>query len=148
MKVESILFDTKSNMPIVVLKSKTDNKSLPIGIGVFEASAIAIKLDGVNSARFLTHDLIKSIIEKLKAKVSKIYINGLKDNTFHAKILLEAAQKKLNIDCRPSDAIALAVRTDSPIFVEERTIINRAGKKDLNIFLKSLKIREFGKYKM
>jgi len=148
MKVTSILLDTKSNIPIVVLKSKTNSKSLPIGIGIFEASAIALKLDGVNSPRPLTHDLMKSIIEKLNAKVAKIHINALKDNTFYAKILLEAAQKKLNIDCRPSDAIALALRTDSPIFVEEKIIINTAGKKDLEFFLKSLKRGEFGKYKM
>src|SRR4030042_199133 len=97
MKVASILLDPKSNMPIVVLKSRTNGKSLPIGIGIFEASAIALKLDGVNSPRPLTHDLLKSIIEKLNAKVSKIYINGLKDNTFYAKLSIEVARKKLDI---------------------------------------------------
>ncbi len=148
MKVESILFDPKSNMPVVVLKSSTNSKSLPIGIGIFEASAIALKLDGIIPPRPLTHDLLKSIIEKLNAKVSKIYINGLKDNTFYARISLKVAQKELNIDCRPSDAIALALRTNSPIFVEEKVIINATNKKDLKIFLKSLRREDFGKYKM
>lgn len=148
MKVENIVLDPKSNMPIVVLKNRTNGKSLPIGIGIFEASAIALKLDGVNSPRPLTHDLLKSIIEKLNAKVSKIYINGLKDNTFYAKILLEVARRKLNIDCRPSDAIALALRTNSPIFVEEKIIADAIDKEDLKFLLGSLKREDFGKYKM
>jgi len=148
MKVENIVLDPKSNMPTVVLKNRTSGKFLPIGIGIFEASAIALKLDGVNSPRPLTHDLLKSIIEKLNAKVSKIYINGLKDNTFYAKILLEVAQRKLNIDCRPSDAIALALRTNSPIFVEEKIIADAIDKEDLRFFLESLKRESFGRYKM
>jgi bifunctional DNase/RNase len=148
MKVENRVLDPKSNMPIVVLKNRTSGKSLPIGIGIFEASAIALELDGVNSPRPLTHDLLKSIIEKLNAKVSKVYINGLKDNTFYAKILLEVAQRKLNIDCRPSDAIALALRTNSPIFVEEKIIADAIGKEDLRFFLESLKRESFGRYKM
>ncbi len=107
MKVEGIALDPKSNMPVVILKSRTNRKALPIWIGIFEASAIALKLDGVDSPRPLTHDLLKSVIEKLNAKVFKIYISELKNNTFYAKIILKIAQKKLNIDCRPSDAIAL-----------------------------------------
>ena len=151
MKVEGIALDPKSNMPVVILKSKTNSKSLPIWIGILEASAIALKLDGVDSPRPLTHDLLKSVIEKLNAKVSKIYINELKDNTFYAKIILEKAQKNFNIDCRPSDAIALALRTNSPIFVEENVIRNiKEGKnrEDLKFLLESLKKEDFGKYKM
>lgn len=148
MRVEGITMDPKSNMPVVILKSRKHSKSLPIWIGIFEASAIALKLDGVDSPRPLTHDLLKSIIEKLNAKVSRIYINELKDNTFYAKISIIAAKKKLNIDCRPSDAIALAVRTNSPIFVNEEIIGNTTNKEDLKFLLESLKREDFGKYKM
>ena len=82
MKVEGIALDPESNMPVVILKSRKNTKSLPIWIGIFEASAIALKLDGVDSPRPLTHDLLKSVIEKLNAKVSRIYISELKNNTF------------------------------------------------------------------
>jgi bifunctional DNase/RNase len=151
MRVEGIALDPKSNMPVVILKSRKNSKSLPIWIGIFEASAIALKLDGIDSPRPLTHDLLKSVIEKLNAKVSKIHINALKNNTFYAKITLKISQKKLNIDCRPSDAIALALRTNSPIFVEEDIIgsINkRKDREDLKLLLESLKKEDFGKYKM
>lgn len=151
MRVEGITLDPKSNMPVVILKSRRNKKALPIWIGIFEATAIALKLDGVDSPRPLTHDLLKAVIEKLNAKVSKIYISELKDNTFYAKIILQMAQKKLNIDCRPSDAIALALRTNSPIFVEEEIIGNmNKGKNlgNLKFLLESLKKEDFGKYKM
>ena len=148
MKVEGITLDPKSNMPVVILKNRTNSKSLPIWIGIFEASAIALKLEGIASPRPLTHDLLKSIIEKLNAKVSKIYITELKDNTFYAKILIIAAQRKMNIDCRPSDAIALALRTNSPIFVKEEIISSATNREDLKFLLESLKREDFGKYKM
>ena len=151
MRVEGIALDPKSNMPVVILKSIITRKALPICIGIFEASAIALKLDGIASPRPLTHDLLKSVIEKLNAKVSKIYISGLKNNTFYAKIILNMAQKKLDIDCRPSDAIALALRTNSPIFVEEEIIGNMnkgENREDLKLLLESLGKEDFGKYKM
>lgn len=150
MKVEGIALDPKNNTPVVILKSKKNSKSLPIWIGIFEASAIASKLDGVNSPRPMTHDLLKSVIEKLNARVSKIHINELKDNTFYAKIILKIAQRKLNIDCRPSDAIALALRTNSPIFVEEQIVsnANKIDREDLKLLLESFKKEDFGKYKM
>jgi hypothetical protein len=146
MKVANIVFDPESNTPIVVLKS--NRKSLPIGIGVSEASSIALKLEGIASPRPLTHDLMKTIIEKLGAKTAGIYINELKGNTFYAKLSLKIARKKLDIDCRPSDAIALALRTGSPIFVDEKIIADTTGKEDLKFFLKSLKKEDFGKYKI
>ncbi len=150
MIVESIVLDSKSNTPIVILKSRDNGKSLPIRIGILEASAIALKLDGAKSLRPLTHDILKSIIEKLNAKVSEIYINELKDNTFYAKISLKSARKKINIDCRPSDAIALALRTNSPIFVEKKLVADMSNnnKEELRFFLKSLRKENFGKYKM
>jgi len=148
MIVENIVLDPQSNMPIVILKSKDNQKSLPIGIGIFEASAIALKLDGTKSPRPLTHDLLKSAIEKLNAKIYKISINKLKDNTFYAKISLKSDRKKFDIDCRPSDAIALALRTNSPIFVEEKIIDSVNSNKSLEFFLKSFKKGDFGKYKM
>lgn len=151
MEVEGIALDPDNNMPVVILKSKREQKSLPIWIGIFEASAIALKLGGVQSPRPLTHDLLKSVIEKLNAKVLRICINDLRNNTFYAKILLQTPKKKLNIDCRPSDAIALALRTNSPIFVKEDVISGmgkRKDKEDLKSLLQSLKKEDFGKYEM
>lgn len=151
MKVESITLDPKTNMPVVILQNSKNKKSLPIWIGIFEASAIALKLDGIDSPRPLTHDLLKLVIEKLNAKVRKIYITDLKNNTFYANLVLLISNKEIKIDCRPSDAIALALRTNSPIFVEENVIgdVNKGkDREDLKLLLESFKKEDFGKYKM
>jgi hypothetical protein len=119
MKVAGIALDTVSNMPIVILKDKEGKKSLPIWIGIFEAQAILLALENIQPPRPLTHDLLRTTIEDLGAKVAKVVINALRDNTYFAKISLHIDSREIEIDSRPSDAIALALRADSPIFVND-----------------------------
>lgn len=121
MSVSGIAIDT-NNMPIIVLKNHDGKKVLPIWVGMFEAQAILFALEGVVPPRPLTHDLLKSIIEKMGAKVDKIIINTLQNNTYFAMVRLSFNETSIDIDSRPSDAIALALRTDSPIFVADHVI--------------------------
>lgn len=155
MKVEGIALDPNGNMPIVILKSKNKKMTLPIWIGFFEASAIALQLQEMTTPRPLTHDLLRAVIETLNARVVGIYIDELKNDTFYAKILVKDKGKEISIDSRPSDAIALALRTKSPIFVAEHIIADmgtlkeiKGKKEDLRSFLESLRKEDFGKYKM
>ncbi len=119
MKVAKIIMDPFTNSPIVILKDLEERKALPIWIGLFEASAIAMKLENVSTPRPMTHDLIKNLLESLRATVEKIVVNDLVDNTFYAKIYLNTPSGTIEIDSRPSDAIAIALRTEAPIYVEE-----------------------------
>jgi hypothetical protein len=107
----------------VILKDVEGKRFLPILIGPFEATAIALALEGTHIPRPLSHDLMKHIIEALNAKVLRIVIHDIHDNTFYAKIVIESNGKNLEIDARPSDSIALALRTNAPIFVSERIIL-------------------------
>jgi len=118
-KVVNVAIDMKSNMPVIILKEKEGNKTLPIWVGLFEAQAIALALENVKPPRPLTHDLTKSIIEKLKGKVDKVVINDLKHNTFYARIVMRKNGESIQIDSRPSDAIALALRLKVPIYIDE-----------------------------
>lgn len=118
-RVEAILFDLTSNTPVALLKDKEGKKFLPIWIGPFEANAIEMELEGIKTPRPLTHDLLKNILEELNAEVIKVSILDLQENTFYASITININGKTLEIDSRPSDAIALALRTKSPIFAEE-----------------------------
>jgi len=122
MKVEGLTLDPLTNMPIIILKDSTGSKALPIWVGYFEANAIALEIEQVSTPRPMTHDLLKSLIQNMKAEVNHILVSGLKDNTFYAIISLVYGDITLTIDSRPSDAIALALRTKSPIFVEEKVI--------------------------
>jgi len=120
MEIGGLGFDPRNLSPLVLLRDPEEMNFLPIWIGIFEAASIAMELQGVHPPRPMTHDLLKSIIEKFNAKVSKIIINDVKEGTFYATIELESQDgKKTIIDSRPSDAIALAVRTGTPIFVSE-----------------------------
>ncbi|MBU2540484.1 MAG: bifunctional nuclease family protein [Candidatus Omnitrophica bacterium] len=120
MELNKIIIDEKRQEQAIVLKEKNGERLLPIIIGLNEASSIKIKLAGVNTPRPMTHDLLKNIIEQLGAKVVKVAIDALLSNTFHGKIFINTEDDKQKIiDARPSDSIALAVRTKSPIFVEE-----------------------------
>ena len=123
MELNKIIIDEKRHDQVIVLKEKDGDRLLPIVIGLSEASAIKIKLSGVIPPRPMTHDLLKSTIEHLDAKVDRIIIDKLEDNTFHAKLVLKVngGITKM-IDARPSDSIALAVRVKAPIFVEEEVI--------------------------
>ena len=157
MTIKGLMVDPITNMPIVVLRDREGQRVLPIWVGVFEANAIALQMENVETPRPMTHDLLKSIVEGLHARVERIVVSGLKDNTFYAVIHLSSASLTQTIDARPSDAIALALRTKSPIYVEEAVI--RDAKtlehlKDpvdtsrLEKWLQELSDEELGKYKM
>ncbi len=122
MKVEGLTLDPLTNMPIIILKDSSGAKALPIWVGYFEANAIALEIEKITTPRPMTHDLIRNLIQTMKAEVNHILVNELKDNTFYAVISLVCGGDTLMIDSRPSDAIALALRTKSPIYVEENVI--------------------------
>lgn len=123
MELNKIIIDEKRQDQIIVLKEKNGDRALPIVIGFLEASSIKMKLSGINPPRPLTHDLLYSLLESLEAKVEKIVIDKLENNTFHAKLFVrtESGKSKV-IDARPSDSIALCVRVKAPIFVEEEVL--------------------------
>lgn len=123
MELNKIIIDEKRQDQVIVLKEKNGVKTLPIVIGLLEASSIKMKLSGIQAPRPLTHDLLYSVIESLKVKVEKIVIDKLENNTFYAKMFIAAENQETKIiDARPSDSIALAVRAKAPIFVEEEVL--------------------------
>jgi uncharacterized protein len=122
MVVKGLTLDPLTNMPIVILKDVEGNRALPIWIGANEANAIAMEMERITTPRPMTHDLIRNILEGLKAKVARIVINDLRDNTFYAVIFLAVNGTEVAIDSRPSDAIALALRVKAPVFVAEKVI--------------------------
>ena len=157
MKVEGLTLDPLTNMPIVILKDLEGSKALPIWVGIFEANAIALEIESIATPRPMTHDLIKNLINTFKAEIKHILVNELKDNTFYAVISLAINGDTLNIDSRPSDAIALALRVKAPIFVDE-TVIEAAKniempeqdkgkaeeKEDLSKWIDNIKPQDFG----
>jgi len=158
MKVRGLALDPVSNMPIIILRDEEEKRSLPIWVGIFEANAIALELEKISTPRPMTHDLIKNILESVDAKVEKIVVNDLRDNTFFALIHLRLGEEEITVDSRPSDAIALALRVGAPIFVEE-DVVRRAksvevapkesdDQEKLKEWLDNLKPEDFGKYKM
>jgi uncharacterized protein len=126
MTVDSIRVSLMNYQRVVILKEKTAERYLPIWIGPSEADAIAVKLQGVSVPRPLTHDLLCSVIDALGATINSIIVNDLRNDTFYAKILLNVDGEQMEVDSRPSDALALAVRADVPIFAEE-TVLDKAG---------------------
>lgn len=123
MELNKIIIDEKRQEQVIVLKEKNGSRILPIIIGLLEAAAIKMEVSGVNPPRPLTHDLLKSLIENLGAKLEKIVVDKIVSNTFHAKLVINTGDSQVKyIDARPSDSIALAVRTDAPIFVEEEVL--------------------------
>jgi bifunctional DNase/RNase len=119
MEIKGLLMDPVSNMPVVVLRDAANGVFLPIWVGIFEANAIALQMEKITTPRPMTHDLLKNLLGELDATVERIVINDLKDNTFFARIHLLRGDVRWNVDSRPSDAIALALRVDAEIFVEE-----------------------------
>jgi len=154
-KVAKIILDPVTNSPIVILKDLEEKKALPIWIGLFEANAIAMEMEKVITPRPMTHDLIKGILEHLATEVQKIVVDNLVDNTFYATIYLTTSEgKEVQIDSRPSDAIALALRTNAPIYVSQE-VISQAKSFDLTQesdllreWLESLDPEDFGKHKV
>ena len=118
MKIRGLMMDPVTNMPIVVLKDVQGQAILPIWVGVYEANAIALEIEKVQTPRPMTHDLLKNVLLGLDVQVHKIVVNDLKDDTFYALIWVERDGQMMTIDSRPSDALALALRMDCPIFVE------------------------------
>src|SRR5258708_21336047 len=125
MSIKVLRGEPITNMPIVILRDKEGQKVLPIWVGIFEANAIALQIENVATPRPMTHDLLRNVIEDLQASVQKIVVCDLQENTFYALIYLSMNGATVAIDARPSDAIALALRTRAPIFVEE-TVIDTA----------------------
>ncbi|MEM8964015.1 MAG: bifunctional nuclease family protein [Acidobacteriota bacterium] len=129
-EIKGLMLDPGSNVPIVILRERGSDDFLPIWIGVFEANAIALKLENVESQRPMTHDLMTTLLEKVSATVHRIEISDLSNNTFYAKIVIDLDGDVVAIDSRPSDAMALALRVDAPIYVA-RTVLDRARSDDL-----------------
>jgi len=145
-------------MPIIVLRETEGERVLPIWVGVFEANAIALQIESVQTPRPMTHDLLKSVIDELGGRLERIVVSELKDNTFYATLQLHSQQQgTLTVDARPSDAIALALRSGARIFVEEAVIQSarslddpspETGLRRVQKWLESLSDEELGKYKM
>ena len=122
MKVKGLTLDPLSKLPILILRAEEDKRTLPIWVGLAEANAIAHELEKIPTARPMTHDLMKSILEALRARVLKVVVNDLRDNTFFAVLHLQLGAAEITVDARPSDAIALALRVAAPIFVDEAVV--------------------------
>ena len=157
MKIRGLMMDPVTNMPIVVLKDLNSNTILPIWVGVYEANAIALEIEKVQTPRPMTHDLLRNVLLGLDVRVDKIVVSDLKDDTFFALIWVDRDGEKMTIDSRPSDALALALRMDCPIFVDEVVLKNskvtsalaeRATSEQLRSYLENLSDEDMGRYKM
>src|SRR5512135_632195 len=124
MKIRGLMMDPVTNMPIVVLKDINSDTVLPIWVGIYEANAIALEIEKVSTPRPMTHDLIKNVLTGLEAAVHKVVVTELKEDTFYAVIWVEREGQIISIDSRPSDALALALRVDCPIFVDDEVLKN------------------------
>jgi len=122
MKVRGLALDPLSNLPIIILRDDEEKRSLPIWIGIYEANAIALELEKIETPRPMTHDLIKNILETIEARVQKVVVTDLKENTFYAVLHLQVGSTEYTVDSRPSDAIALALRVGAPIYVDEEVV--------------------------
>jgi bifunctional DNase/RNase len=143
MKVEGLLFDPRSSMYILLLKEIDGNSTLPIWIGKPEADSIALALGGVMTPRPLTHDLVKNVLAGLKVKLTSVVITEILDNTYYALLNLADGKKEVTVDSRPSDAVAVALRANAPIFVEDG-ILEKKSTDELEEWLKNLKPEDFG----
>jgi bifunctional DNase/RNase len=157
MSIKGLMIDPITNMPIIVLRDGEGQRLLPIWVGVFEANAIALQIENVQTPRPMTHDLLKNVITDLAATVDRIVVCDLRENTFYAQIHIRARQGDLTIDARPSDAIALALRTQAKISVEESVHSGAQGVAAstegmdvgrLRNWLEGLTDEQLGKYKM
>jgi bifunctional DNase/RNase len=158
MKIRGLMMDPVTNMPIVVLKDVASDAVLPIWVGVYEANAIALEIEKVSTPRPMTHDLIKNLMLSFDAHVHKIVVSELRDDTFFAVIWMEKEGKIISLDSRPSDALALALRVDCPIYVDEEVLKNskissanssdKVSTDDLRKWLEGLNDEDLGRYKM
>jgi uncharacterized protein len=157
MTIKGLMVDPITNMPIIILKDSDGQRVLPIWVGIFEANAIALQMENISTPRPMTHDLLRNVIEDLSGNITKVVVSDLRDNTFYALIYVQTSSDIVAIDARPSDAIALALRAQAPILVEESVIDNakgvdfstdKADSERLQKWLESLDPEELGKYKM
>jgi len=157
MKIRTLMMDPVTQMPIVILRDMSGETILPIWVGPYEANAIALEIEKVSTARPMTHDLIKTLLSGLDTRVQKVVVNELKDETFYALIWLEKDGQTISVDSRPSDALAIALRTDCPIYVEDSVLKNskltantndRVQNEELRRWLEQLNDEDFGRYKM
>jgi bifunctional DNase/RNase len=157
MKIRGLIMDPVTNMPIVILRESDSEAVLPIWVGVYEANAIALEIEKVSTPRPMTHDLLKNLLIGLETTVRKVVVTELKDDTFYAVIWLDRAGEIISIDSRPSDALALALRMDCPIYVEDEVLkssklataaSDRVSSDDLRRWLENLGEDDLGRYKM
>jgi len=157
MKIRGLMMDPVTNMPIVILKDSGGDAVLPIWVGIYEANAIALEIEKVTTPRPMTHDLIKNVLTGLDAQVKKVVVTELRDDTFFAVIWLEREGRIVSVDSRPSDALAVALRLDCPIFVDDQVLktskvanlISERGTNDeLRKWLEGLNDEDLGRYKM
>ena len=123
MKVKGLAVDANSKIPVVILTDDEEKRYLPIWIGIYEADAILIALEKINVPRPMTHDLLKSTLETLDVKITRILIHNIQNNTFYARIMLVRDKEEWEIDARPSDAVALGLRAECPIYVSEKVVV-------------------------
>src|ERR1700691_1144044 len=156
-KIRGITMDPVTNMPVVVLKETSGSGLLPMWVGVYEANAIALEIEKVQTPRPMTHDLLRNVLLGLNVQVQKVVVNDLREDTFYALIWVERNGERLSIDSRPSDALALALRVDCPIFVEENVlksskvssvISDKSTSEELRKWLRGLADDDLGRYKM
>ncbi len=161
MKVDSLAMDPLTNVPILILKNDLENRTLPIWIGVLEASAIVTELENISFSRPITHDLIYSIMNSTDVDVLKIEVTDIKENVYYAQIHLSSKGEHITVDSRPSDAIAIALRAEAPIFVDSSVLdssidismksegsVKEVKKEDLLDMFEDLAPEDFSKYKM
>jgi uncharacterized protein len=157
MKIRGLMMDPVTNMPIVVLKDVSSETVLPIWVGIYEANAIALEIEKVTTPRPMTHDLIKNVIMGLGGQVHKVVVSELREDTFFAVIWMERAGRIISVDSRPSDALALALRVDCPIYVDEQVLKNsklaqnvtdKVSSEEMRRWLDNLNDEDLGRYKM
>jgi bifunctional DNase/RNase len=157
-RIRGLMMDPATNMPIIVLKDVGSDTVMPIWVGIFEANAIAIEIEKMAASRPMTHDLTRNIIHNLNAELERVVVMEVKDDTFYAVLWLRQGDELITIDARPSDAIALALRSDCPIYVSEQVMqsakLNTSGPPDgptteqLRGWLEGLNDEDLGRYKM
>lgn len=157
MKIRGLMMDPVTNMPIVILKDVNGSSILPIWVGIYEANAIALEIEKVTTPRPMTHDLIRTVLTGLETGVQKVVVSELKEDTFYAVIWLEKDGRLISIDSRPSDALALALRVDCPIYVEDSVlssskavsaVTDKVNNEELRRWLEGLNDEDLGRYKM
>jgi uncharacterized protein len=156
-KIRGLMMDPMTNMPVVVLKETQGSGVLPIWVGVYEANAIALEIEKVQTPRPMTHDLLKNVLNGLNVRVQRVVVCDLKEDTFYALIWMERDGQIISMDSRPSDALALALRLDCPIYVDDQVLksskitgvtAEKSSNEELRKWLENLNDEDLGRYKM